>query len=122
EHGGYYTFKQHIFPLTTVRSGLYIPLPVIGSIYSVSRGVFGNVQDMRSPKYQDFRSQIEGVIHGHSNIVDVAGHEHTLQLLEHDSVYYVVSGAGSKHTRVKMGKNSLWAREGVGFAVIKLTE
>src|SRR6185437_12610624 len=109
EHGGYYTFKQHIFPLTTVRSGLYIPLPVIGSIYPVSRGVFGNVQDTRSPKYQDFRSQIEGVIHGHSNIVDVAGHEHTLQLLEHDSVYYVVSGAGSKHTRVKMGRYSLMA-------------
>ncbi len=118
EHGGYYTLKQHIFPLTTVNSALYIPLPVIGSIYPVSRGVFGNVQDTRSPQYQDFRSQIEGVIRGHSNIVDVAGHEHSLQLLEHDSVYYVVSGAGSKHTRVKMGRYSLMARSELGFATI----
>jgi len=51
--------------------------------------------------------------------VQAAGHDHTLQLLQHDSVYYVVSGAGSKSTRVKMGANSLWAREGVGFAVIR---
>jgi hypothetical protein len=43
-----------------------------------------------------------------------------LQLLKDDSVYYVVSGAGSKHTRVKMGKHSLMAREGTGFAVIEL--
>lgn len=120
EHGGYYTLKQHIFPLTDFSPGLYIPLPVVGSIYPISRGVFGNVQDTRNPKYKDLREQVEGIIRGHSNIVDVAGHEHTLQLLEHDSVYYVVSGAGSKNTRVKMGSNSLMAREELGFATISV--
>ncbi|HVU94987.1 MAG TPA: BamA/TamA family outer membrane protein [Puia sp.] len=120
EHGGYYTLKQHIFPLTDLKPGLYIPLPVIGSIYPVSRGVFGNVQDTRNPRYKEMRDALEEVIHGHSNIVHVAGHEHTLQLLQHDSVYYVVSGAGSKNTRVKMGANSLMAREEIGFATIEL--
>jgi hypothetical protein len=66
------------------------------------------------------REDIESVIGGHSNIIDVAGHDHTLQLLQHDSVYYVVSGAGSKNTRVRMGKNSLMAKEGIGFATIEL--
>jgi hypothetical protein len=120
EHGGYYTLKQHIFPLTDVKPGLWIPLPVIGSIYPIDRAVFGNVQDTRNPKYQELRRQVEAIIRDHNNIVDVAGHEHTLQLLRHDSVYYVVSGAGSKDTRVKMGKYSLMAKEAIGFAVIEL--
>jgi hypothetical protein len=120
EHGGYYTLKQHIFPLTDLKSGLYIPLPVIGSIYPISRGVFGNVQDTRNPKYKEMRERIEAVIEGHSNIIHVAGHEHTLQLLQHDSVYYVVSGAGSKNTRVKKGSHSLMAKEEIGFAAIEL--
>ena len=118
EHGGYYTLKQHIFPLTDLSSGLYIPLPLIGSIYPISRGVFGNVQDTKNPKYKDLRQQVEDIIKGHANIVHVAGHEHGLQLLEHDSVYYVVSGAGSKDSRVKMGKHSLMAQEEIGFATI----
>src|SRR5260221_2102760 len=122
EHGGYYTIKQHIFPLTDLKSGLWIPLPVIGSIYPITRGVFGNVQDVNNPRYKDMREQVEAVIAGHSNVVHVAGHEHTLQLLRHDSVYYVVSGAGSKNTRVKMGKYSLMAREDYGFSVIEVRE
>jgi hypothetical protein len=56
-----------------------------------------------NPKYEELHRQVEAIIRGHNNIVDVAGHEHTLQLLRHDSVYYVVSGAGS-----------------IGFAVIEL--
>jgi len=121
EHGGYYTIKQHIFPLTDLKPGLWIPLPLIGSIYPIARGVFGNVQDVKNPHYKDLREAVESVIAGHPNIIHVAGHEHTLQLLQHDSVYYVVSGSGSKNTRVKMGKYSLMAREGHGFSVIEVT-
>jgi len=122
EHGGYYTIKQHIFPLTDSKPGLYIPLPVIGSIYPLARGVFGNVQDTRNPRYKDLIEGVEDVIRGRKNVIHVSGHEHTLQLLEHDSTFYIVSGAGSKHTRVKRGENSLFAHEGVGFAVIEVTE
>ena len=122
QHGGYYTIKQYIFPLTDKKPGLYIPLPVIGSIFPLARGVFGNVQDTRNPRYKDLREQVGDIIRGHTNIVHVAGHDHTLQLLEDDSVYYVVSGAGSKHTRVKMGARSLMARSIRGFATISVHE
>jgi hypothetical protein len=121
-HGGYYTIKQHIFPLTDLSPGLWIPLPLIGSIYPITRGVFGNVQDVHNPRYKDLREQVESVINGHPNVVHVAGHEHGLQLLQHDSIYYVVSGAGSKNTRVKMGKYSLMAKEDYGFSVIEVRE
>lgn len=119
-HGGYYTLTQHIFPLTDLSSGLYIPLPLIGSIYPLTRGVFGNIQDVHHPKYKELISQIDEVIKGHKNIVHVAGHDHGLQLLERDSMYYVVSGAGSKTARVKMGSNSLFAKRALGFAVIEI--
>ena len=122
DHGGYYTIKQHIFPLTDFKKNLYIPLPVIGSIYPIARGVFGNVQDKPHPRYKDMIKRIEEVLKGHSNVVHVAGHEHNLQLLQHDSTMFIVSGAGSKNTRVKMGSNSLFAREEQGFAVIEITQ
>lgn len=38
-HGGCFTLKQHIFPLTELKPDLYIPLPVIGSVYPIARGV-----------------------------------------------------------------------------------
>jgi hypothetical protein len=90
-HGGYFTIKQHIFPLTDLSRGLYIPLPVIGSIYPIARGVFGNIQDTRHPRYRDLIEGVEDVIRGSHNVIHVSGHEHSLQLLEHDSTFYIVS-------------------------------
>jgi len=121
EHGGYFKLRQHLFPLTELNKNLWIPLPVLGSIYPIARGVFGNIQDTRHPIYKDMIEKVEAVMKGHPNVVHVSGHEHTLQLLEHDSSFFVVSGAGSKTTQVKMGKNSLFARQEIGFAVIEVT-
>ncbi|MEJ7587708.1 MAG: metallophosphoesterase [Ferruginibacter sp.] len=39
-HGGYYSLKEHIFPLTDLNKNLYIPFPVIGSLYPLLRKVF----------------------------------------------------------------------------------
>lgn len=49
-HGGRYPFKDHIFPLESAKKGLYIPLPVIGSIYPLFRSTIGNIQDIPHPK------------------------------------------------------------------------
>jgi len=37
EHGGNFTLANHIFPLTAFKKNLFIPLPIIGSIYPVFR-------------------------------------------------------------------------------------
>ncbi|MGC4038017.1 MAG: metallophosphoesterase [Chitinophagaceae bacterium] len=122
EHGGYYTFKQHIFPFTDLSDNLYIPLPVLGSAYPIARGVFGAVQDIKNPLYRNLIEKTEELIKNHPNVVHVAGHEHTLQLFKEDSVTYVVSGAGSKHTRVKKAANSIFAESERGFAVIEVSD
>src|SRR5258708_16104742 len=121
-HGGYYTFKEHLFPLTDLQSGLYIPLPLLGSIYPLTRGVFGNVQDVNNPKYKELRQQVEGVIKGHANVIHVAGHGHVFQNLQRCKVFYFGTGGGLQKDRWMIGSNSLFAREDLGFAVIELHE
>ncbi len=119
-HGGYYTLKQHIFPLTIINPNLYIPLPVIGSVYPLSRQWFGNSQDIKHPQYKNFKEKIEAVTKNHPNVIQVAGHDHTLQLLKKDSSFYIVSGSASKSNRVKTGNHALFTSEKNGFAVIEI--
>ena len=121
-HGGYFTIKQHIFPLTDVKPKLYIPLPIIGSIYPITRGIFGTTEDMSHPLYTEMISDIEKIIKTHQNVIYVAGHEHTLQLIKDSGYYYIVSGAASKSTRVSKGKNSLFASDKKGFVTLDISK
>ncbi len=119
-HGGYFTLKQHIFPLTDLNPNLYIPLPVIGSIYPLSRKWFGNIQDNKHTKYKHLKERIETVTKGHPNVIHVAGHDHALQLIQKDSSFHIVSATGSKSNRVKMGNNALFTSKKKGFTVIEI--
>jgi hypothetical protein len=122
-HGGYFTLKQHIFPLTDAKPGLYIPLPVIGSVYPLVRTWLGAVpQDRSNPNYKRMIKEIEAAMKTHPNAIHVAGHEHTLQFLQKDGISYAVSGAGAKTTRVKKGKHSLFAKKEKGFAVVEVMQ
>lgn len=121
-HGGYYTIKQHIFPFTDLKPGLYIPLPVLGSIYPIARGVFGAREDIPHPEYQQMIKRVEEAFKQHGPTVFVAGHDHALQLLKDGQNHYIVSGSGAKHDRVKKGKNSLFATYGNGFSALELLE
>lgn len=121
-HGGYYTIKQHIFPFTDLKPSLYIPLPVIGSIYPLARGVFGSREDLPHPEYQQMIKGIAEAFKGHGPSVFVAGHDHALQLLQDGQDYFVVSGSGAKHDRVKMGRHSKFATYGNGFSALELMQ
>jgi len=120
-HGGYYTIKQHIFPFTDLKKGLYIPLPLIGSIYPITRGVFGTPEDIPNPIYQSMIRGVEAAIKPHGPAVFVSGHDHTLQLIKDEQNFYVVSGAGAKETRVKKGSKSLYASNENGYAVLEIS-
>jgi hypothetical protein len=121
-HGGYYTIKQHIFPFTDLKPGLFIPLPILGSIYPISRGVFGAREDIPHPEYQQMIKRVEEAFKDHGPTVFVAGHDHALQLLKDGQNYYIVSGSGAKHDRVKKGKHTLYASYGNGFSALELLQ
>ncbi len=121
-HGGLFGWKQHLFPFTDMKKGLYIPLPVLGSIYPIARGVFGTPQDLKHPDYVNMIHDIEEVAKTHPNVIYVAGHEHNLQLLKDTGTYYIVSGAGSKTSRVTKSKRSLFVSENTGFATLEISK
>ncbi len=122
-HGGVYNLKHHIFPLAEAVPGLYIPLPGIGSIYPIARGIFGNIQDVNHPAYRSMANTVDEIIDKHPFPIAVAGHDHSLQFLQHDSMYQIVSGSGAKITRISRSnhnKDFLFADVNPGFALIEV--
>lgn len=117
-HGGDFSWKSHIFPFADAIPGLYIPLPVLGSIYPIARGVFGNIQDIKHPLYRNMARTIEDVIKEHPNVIVAAGHDHSLQFIRKDSIPYIVSGSGSNLSRVKKNKLVDFEDLNFGFAYI----
>lgn len=122
QHGGYYTIKQHIFPLTDLNRKLYIPLPLIGSIYPLTRAVFGTPEDLKYPAYQNMINDIERVVKDYPNVIYAAGHEHNLQLIQDDGYNYIVSGSGSKSSRVSQNRNTLFATPENGFVILEVSK
>ncbi|HRO69794.1 MAG TPA: metallophosphoesterase [Chitinophagaceae bacterium] len=119
-HGGYFTWKQHIFPFTELREHLYIPLPLIGSAYPIARSVFGTPQDIKHPSYTNMINRVMEAVQTHPHVIMVAGHEHALQLLRDSSYNYVVSGSGCKTTRVSPGRKAEFAARELGFATLDI--
>ncbi|QKZ14975.1 BamA/TamA family outer membrane protein [Spirosoma sp. KUDC1026] len=117
-HGGYYTIKQHIFPLTDFNAHLYIPLPVIGSIYPIARGVFGNIQDLPNPTYQDMIRRMEAAVSAAPNVLFVSGHDHALQHIVDKGRSYIISGSGINRERVKNGKLARFVSGEWGYVVV----
>lgn len=121
-HGGYFPLKQHIFPFTDIKKSLYIPLPVLGSIYPIARSVFGTPQDLHHPNYANMINKVSDAVKSHPNVVFAAGHDHGLQLIRDSSRNYIVSGGGCKTNRVSKGKKSLFAEQETGFAVLEVSK
>ncbi len=115
-HGGRFTIKDHIFPLTTVKHYLYIPLPVLGSIYPVYRKYISSVQDIPHPTYQLLRENILEAFKDHKSFIYAAGHEHNLQYFNIRNQHFIVSGSGSKTKYVAKEHNAGFSYEKQGFA------
>lgn len=116
EHGGVFTWKNHLFPLTDINPGLYVPMPVVGSLYPLYRKFFGHIQDTANPVYKEFGQAIQDLLKEYPGSIYVAGHEHALEYIVKDSTHYVVSGAGAKTTYVKKKKYAAFAEDVTGFA------
>lgn len=118
-HGGYYTLKDYLFPLTLVRDNYYIPLPVIGAIYPLMRQYGVSRQDLSNKDYQQLKRGLLSILEDEKNVVLATGHEHALQFNKYNDVNHIISGAGSKSSSVVKGNNALFAYGGgsmQGFA------
>ncbi|MEP7346311.1 MAG: metallophosphoesterase, partial [Gemmatimonadaceae bacterium] len=96
-HGGRFGWQQHLFPLREVWSPLWIPLPIVGSLYPLMHVALGSRQDLRSPINRHFRESIESVLRERPPFAYASGHEHNLQVLDGKSApLLLVSGGGSR--------------------------
>ncbi len=119
-HGGYFTWKQHIFPFTDIKKNLYFPLPILGSIYPISRSIFGTLEDVKYPDYVNMTTQISEVLKEHPNVIHVSGHEHTLQWIVDSNINYIVSGSGCKETRVSKSRRAKFVTSSKGWATLEI--
>lgn len=117
-HGGYFSLRQHIFPLTEVWDWAWIPLPVLGSIYPLARRSGISDQDMSGSRYRAMREAIEDVFAANQPLLYAGGHDHSLQVsTATEARYHVVSGAGIYHheSPVHAGTGTLFAESEAGY-------
>ncbi|HKO81677.1 MAG TPA: metallophosphoesterase [Chitinophagaceae bacterium] len=119
-HGGYFTWKQHLFPFTEMRENLYIPLPIVGSAYPIARSVFGTPQDIKHPAYTNMINRIMDAVKTHPHVIMAGGHEHALQLLKDSSYNYIISGSGCKTSRLSPGRKAEFTARSLGFVTLDI--
>jgi calcineurin-like phosphoesterase family protein len=122
-HGGYFGWRDHVFPLRARKSWLWIPLPGVGSIYPLARRGGVSDQDVSGPLNRKMREALEGVFSRHAPLVYAAGHDHNLQVLSgNDAKYLLVSGAGyyGHVSRTAWTRNTLFAQEASGYLTIDI--
>ncbi len=120
DHGGVFTWQDHLFPLRAVNKSLWIPLPGIGSIHPLYRKWIGNVQDTSHPLAKQYRNVISPLLEQYPNVVYANGHEHTLQHSVKNEVHYVTSGSGVKQTHVRKKGHAQYVAPAIGFATLDL--
>jgi hypothetical protein len=124
-HGGYFTWRQHLFPLVDFNKLLWIPLPVVGSIYPLARSLGISEQDVSSSSYKNLIKNLEDVFSKHSNLIYTSGHEHTLQVIEGiKNNIYLISGYGtSSHNNiVSYSDDSILSLLQPGFMQLDITD
>jgi len=121
-HGGHFTVKEHLFPLTQYKNKLYVPLPGIGTLAALYRSTIGISSDLTHINYKALFNDVMAGATKNGSYIFAAGHEHNMQYIEQERQHFIVSGAGSKKTPVHLGKGAEFGYGHSGFAQIDFYE
>ncbi len=122
-HGGHFTVRQHLFPLTEAKKWLWLPLPGIGSIYPLARRAGATPQDQGSDANRRMRQALEEVLRVRPPLAWASGHEHVLEVLTGRSArHLLVSGAGiyGHGSAVRSIENTRYASSRAGYMRLDL--
>ena len=125
-HGGFFDWRDHLFPLSRKVRWLWLPMPVVGSLYPIVRGsIFPSPEDLSSRPYRAMIDDLTQALSVHRPLVFAAGHDHSLQVMEggEGAQFAIVSGLGSsvKASAVGSGPETLFAQVRPGFVVLDQT-
>jgi hypothetical protein len=118
-HGGHFGLVDHLFPLRAIVPWLWLPLPLLGSLYPAARQLGISSQDMPSRSYQRLIAAFRRAFADAPPALYAAGHEHNLQVIARREVpLELVSGGGiyGHHGRVSRIRGTLFGRNASGFA------
>jgi hypothetical protein len=122
-HGGHFNWKDHLFPLLNLNPYLWIPLPVVGSLYPLFRLLGITRQDITNPTYKYYINNFKSILSKYKNLAFASGHEHSLQILEGASGnFYLISGFGtSTHdSNITTDVNTVYADDEQGFIQVDI--
>jgi hypothetical protein len=118
-HGGYFGWRDHLFPLRLVVPWLWFPLPFLGSLYPAARQNGISTQDIASHPYQLLIDAFQRAFEDAKPALYAAGHDHNLQVIAGGPARLeLVSGGGIYgHTgRAVRIDGTLFAENASGFA------
>lgn len=120
-HGGFFTWKEHIFPLTQIEPWLWLPLPGLGSLYPVARANGISPQDLSNGTYGRYVTNVRSALGETTPVLIASGHEHALQVIHSGgNILSLVSGSAilDHSSAVTDGDNTLFASELAGYMVL----
>ncbi len=124
-HGGRFTLREHLFPLTELVPGAYLPLPVVGSVYPLYRAYVGGPRDLAAGRYRALREALLTVMEGADAVVYAAAHERGLQYTLYATgkngrkrQHHVLSGSAGGAQPLAPGYGAAFAHGTEGFAVL----
>jgi hypothetical protein len=118
EHGGFFDWKAHLFPLTAANNALWIPLPFLGSFYPMARMHGFTPQDLSSVEYCEMAATLDSAFTPTPPLLFASGHDHGLQVMKGGRTpYAVVSGGGryKKENPVTRRRNTVFSLAAGGF-------
>jgi len=129
-HGGKFSLKEHLFPLTALNKNAYVPLPGLGSIMPIARNLGVNRQDVSNPLYQELHNVFKEAISisGSKRIIFASGHEHaqqhfkTVKRTSRESINHLISGTGYKTSYAQRGNNAEFVYSKRGYQVLRFYE
>jgi len=122
EHGGKFAWHTHLFPLRTLNENLWFPLPVLGSLQPIVRGLGGIKQDIPNRHYQQLKDGILEAARNNEFVIFASGHDHSLQYFDEGNRHFIISGAGSKLDFAKAGGEADMVHAAMGYGVLHFYE
>jgi len=118
-------WKANLFPLRDLDANLWVPMPVLGSLWVAYRDAVGTGQDLSSKRYRRLLADLARALDAHPALFQASGHDHNVQVLEAPvpaARWVLVSGAGiwPKGGVLVRRPSTRYASERAGFLRVEL--
>ena len=121
-YGGHMTLKTHLFPFADASPGNMIPVPLLGSFHAAYRQNVGTLRDMANEDYQDFIDHMRDLMSRNPGLIYASAHEYSLQLLDFEKSFQVISGSISHKEPVGKEPGELFSTSGPGYARLEYSK